>query len=300
MNIWFYILLAFLGGVSFGVPSSFVKLAYGSGFSTADVVGAQFFFGASILWIIGFFRGKIAVPFGTIVKLLLSGIPMALTTLFYYHSLNYLDASIAIIMLFQFTWMGVLGEWLIDKIQPTRGKIISVIFLFVGSLLAVNVISAPLHTIPIQGVLWGLLAAVSFTVFIFVSGRVSVHIDPLKKSLFMATGAFLVSLFIYPPLFLINGSMTGDFLIWGLILGLFGVALPPFLYSISLPHMTSGLGTILSASELPTSVILSMIILREHVSWIQWSGIVIILLAIILPSFISTYSRYKIKSQLYR
>jgi drug/metabolite transporter (DMT)-like permease len=293
LNIWFYILLAFLGGVSFGVPASFVKLAYGSGFSTADVVGAQFFFGASILWVIGVLRGKISIPFSTIIKLLLAGVPMALTTLFYYHSLHYLDASIAIIMLFQFTWLGVLGEWIIDKIRPTRGKILAIIFLFVGSLLAVNVISSPLHTIPIQGVLWGLLAAVSFTVFIFVSGRVSVHIDPLKKSLFMATGAFLVSLFIYPPLFLINGSMTGDFLIWGLILGLFGVALPPFLYSISLPHMSSGLGTILSASELPTSVILSMIILGEHVSSIQWSGIVIILFAMILPSLVSAYSKIK-------
>lgn len=300
MKVWFYILLAFLGGVSFGVPSSFVKLAYGSGFSTADVVGAQFFFGASILWLIGILRRKIIVSFGTGIKLLLSGIPMALTTLFYYHSLNYLDASIAIIMLFQFTWMGVFGEWLIDKIRPTRAKVISIIFLFVGSLLAVNIISAPLHTIPIQGVLWGLLAAISFTVFIFVSGRVSVHIDPLKKSLFMATGAFLVSLFIYPPLFLINGSMTGDFFIWGLILGLFGVALPPFLYSISLPHMSSGLGTILSASELPTSVILSMIILREHVSWIQWSGIVIILFGMIMPSIISAYFFKKVNRKLYR
>lgn len=293
MNIWFYILLAFLGGVSLGVPSSFVKLAYGSGFSTADVVGAQFFFGAVILWVVALSSRKTAVSFGTIVKLLLSGIPMALTTLFYYQSLHYLDASIAIIILFQFTWFGMLGEWLIDKIQPTKGKVISVIFLLIGSLLAVNVISAPLQTIPIQGVLWGLLAAISFTVFIFVSGRVSVHIDPLKKSLYMATGAFVVSLFIYPPLFLIDGSMTGNFLIWGLILGLFGVAFPPLLYSISLPHISSGLGTILSASELPTSVILSMIILHEHVSWGQWMGIIIILFGIILPSWVSVFVRKK-------
>lgn len=291
MNLWFYILLAFLGGVSFGVPSSFVKLAYSSGFNVADVVGAQFFFGASILWVMALFSGKIRITFHTIIKLLLAGTPMALTTLFYYQSLHYLDASIAIIILFQFTWLGVLGEWIVDKIRPTSGKIISIILLLGGSLLAVNVINAPLQTIPIQGVLWGLLAATSFTVFIFVSGRVGIHINPLKKSLYMATGAFLVSLFIYPPLFLVNGSMTGDFLIWGLILGLFGVAFPPLLYSISLPHISSGLGTILSASELPTSVILSMIILYEHVSWLQWMGIIIILFGMILPSLISANVR---------
>lgn len=39
-------------------------------------------------------------------------------------------------------------------------------------------------------------AVISFTVFIFISGRVGIHVDPLKKSLFMATDAFLVSLFI--------------------------------------------------------------------------------------------------------
>src|SRR5699024_7170861 len=141
------------------------------------------------------------------IKLLLSGIPMALTTVFYYQSLNYLDASIGIIILFQFTWMGLLVEWLIDKVRPSNGKLISVVILLVGSLLAVNIIKAPLHTVPIQGILWGLFAALSFTVFIFVSGRVSVKTDPIKKSIFMATGAFIVSLFIYPPLFLVNGSI---------------------------------------------------------------------------------------------
>lgn len=291
MKPWSYILLAFLGGVSFGVPSSFVKLAYDSGFNTADVVGAQFFFGAFIFWLIGIFRIKIDISISTIVKLLLAGAPMAFTTLLYYHSLNYLDASIAIIILFQFTWMGVLGEWFIDKVRPSIGKIISVFLLLGGSLLAVNITQTPFHTIPIQGILWGLLAAVSFTVFIFGSGRVGVHINPFKKSIFMATGAFIVSLFIYPPLFLINGSMTGNFLIWGLIFGLFGVALPPLLFSLSLPHIESSLGTILSASELPTSVLLSMVVLSEYVSWIQWVGTIIILFGIILPSLIWVCSK---------
>jgi len=298
LKSWLYIVLAFLGGVSFGVPSSFVKLAYQNGFDTADVVGAQFFFGASILWLISIFRMKTRTSLKTIGTLLLAGTPMTFTTLMYYQSLNYLDASIAIIILFQFTWMGVLGEWLIDKVRPTRGKIISIILLLIGSLLAVNITDTPLHTIPLQGIVWGLLAAVSFTVFIFVSGRVSIQTPPFKKSVFMATGAFIVSLCIYPPLFLVNGSMTGDFFIWGLIYGLFGVALPPLLFSISLPHMGSGLGTILSASELPTSVFLSMVILREHVSWIQWSGTVVILFGIVLPSLLAAYTTNKYKSRL--
>lgn len=282
--MWRYICFAFLGGVSFGVPSSFVKLAYASGFTTADVVGAQFFFGVAILWIIGILFKKWRINLKLMVGFLLSGIPMALTTLFYYHSLQYVDVSIGIIMLFQFTWMGLLGEWIIDKRRPTRGKLISVVLLLSGSLLAVNVIDQTPQAIPVEGIIWGLLAALSFTVFIFLSGKVSAQGDPVKKSIFMATGAFLTTLTIYPPLFLVDGRMTSEFFAWGLIIGIFGVLLPPFLFSISLPYLDSGLGTILTASELPTSVVLSMVILHEEVAYIQWIGVTVILIGIVLPS----------------
>src|SRR5690625_1547018 len=138
MKQWFYALCAFLGGVSFGIPSTFVKIAYGKGFSTADVIGAQFLFGAVFLWIIVIMtRQKLRTPPKTVLKLMLCGTPMALTGTFYYLSLNYLDASIAIIMLFQFTWMGIIGEWILDKTPPSKGKILSALLLFVGSLFAV-------------------------------------------------------------------------------------------------------------------------------------------------------------------
>lgn len=290
MKPWLYILLAFLGGVSFGIPASFVKVAYNNGFNTADVVGAQFFFGALLLWIIILISRKMErLSLMTIVKFLVSGIPMALTTLFYYQSLNYLPASIGIILLFQFSWMGIISEWIIDKKRPTRLKIISAIILFVGSLLAVNVVESSLDSLPIQGILWGLLGAVSFTAFLFVSGKVGTDVHPLSKSTFMATGAFTVILFIYPPMFLVNGSMTSDFFVWGLIFGMFAVVLPPILFSLSLPHMGSGLGAILTSSELPSSIVMSIIVLQENVSFIQWTGIIIILLGIMLPNISLVY-----------
>lgn len=294
MKQWLYVLLAFLGGVSFGIPASFVKVAYNNGFDTADVVGAQFFFGALLLWIIILISRKMErLPLLTVGKLLASGIPMSLTTLFYYQSLNYLPASIGIILLFQFSWMGILSEWIIDKERPTRLKIFSAFILFAGSLLAVNVIESSPGSLPIQGILWGLLGAVSFTAFLFVSGKVGTDVHPLSKSTLMATGAFTVILFIYPPLFLVNGSMTSNFLVWGLIFGMFAVVLPPILFSLSLPHMGSGLGAILTSSELPSSIVMSIIVLQEHVSPIQWFGIIIILLGIMLPNIPFVYLKNK-------
>lgn len=40
-----YILLVFLGACSYGILSTIVKLAYGQGYSPAEVIGGQMFFG---------------------------------------------------------------------------------------------------------------------------------------------------------------------------------------------------------------------------------------------------------------
>ena len=132
MKLPLYALLAFLGGVSFGILSTFVKIAYGHGFEPGQVIGVQFFVGTVMFWLIYLFRKKESIQKSMIVKLIASGIPMALSGLFYYKSLEYLDASIAIIMLFQFSWMGLFAEWLLDRRLPTVEKWISAVILFVG------------------------------------------------------------------------------------------------------------------------------------------------------------------------
>ncbi|MFK4998521.1 hypothetical protein ACI2OX_17990 [Bacillus sp. N9] len=41
----------------------------------------------------------------------------------------------------------------------------------------------------------------------------------------------------------------------------------PLLFSIGMPHIGPGLGTILSASELPVAVIMSALVLGEYVTF---------------------------------
>ena len=286
MKLPLYALLAFLGGVSFGILSTFVKIAYGHGFEPGQVIGVQFFVGTVMFWLIYLFRKKESIQTSMIVKLIASGIPMALSGLFYYKSLEYLDASIAIIMLFQFSWMGLFAEWLLDRRLPTVEKWISAVILFVGSLLVADVLGASLDGLSATGVFWGLLAAVSFTAFINVSGRVGITVPAITKSMLMATGSLLTAWLVFPPVFLTDGSFFGDGLVYyGLMLGFFGVVLPPLLFSIAMPKVGSGLGTILSSSELPTAVFMSMVVLGEHVAALQWIGVLVVLFGISLPNF---------------
>lgn len=292
MKPWMFMLLAFLGGCSFGILSTFVKFAYAAGFTPAEVVGSQFFCGSVLLLIVVLIRRGGRLPLKMAGKLLLSGCTMAITGLCYYQSLKYLDASIAIIMLFQFSWMGLIAEWILDRRMPDGKKWLSALLLFIGSLFAVNIVGASFKSLSMAGSAWGLAAAVTFTAFIFVSGRVGADVPAVTKSLYMSIGALILVSIVFPPAFIFNGTLFGDGLIrYGLFLGLFGVVLPPLLFSISMPKIGSGLGTILSSSELPTAVFMSMAVLKEYVSLVQWIGVLIVLVGISLPGLLQMYGR---------
>ncbi|HLS20351.1 MAG TPA: DMT family transporter, partial [Bacillota bacterium] len=239
--------LVILGGCSFGLLAPIVKLGSLNGIAIADSTRMQLFFGFILLAIINLFFVRYRLRPKTFIKLLLSGIPMGLTTTFIYKSLNYLDASIAIVLLFQYVWMGLVVELLITKRAPTKEKLTAGLLILIGSLFAVNIFSTQVSHLPLLGIVWGLLAAVSFATFIFVSGQVATYVPPLRKSMMMALGGLLIILVIYPPTDLAIGKIDGYFLLQGLILGVFGGVLPPLLFSISMPVVGNALGTILSS-----------------------------------------------------
>lgn len=281
MKLWHYALIVFLGGCCYGVLSTFVKLAYAAGFSVTEVTGSQYMFGVLLTWFVVMFTRRKTLPFRPTLKLLLSGIPFGLTGIFYYQSLQTLNASLAIIFLFQFVWIGTLFEWIIYKRRPTTAKLISIVILLVGSGLAANMVAQERVVLTWQGCVWGMLAALTFTTFIFLSSAVERNTPPILKSALLATGGMITVFAVFPPVFLLNPSVLLELAPYGLMLGFFGVVLPPLLFSIGMPHVGPGLGTILTASELPVAVFMSSLVLAEHVGWPQWLGVALILGGII-------------------
>jgi drug/metabolite transporter (DMT)-like permease len=277
MKTWQYALIVFLGGCCYGVLSTFVKLAYAAGFTVKEVTGSQYLLGTLLIWMVALFSKKKKLTLPKIGKLLLSGIPVGLTGVFYYQSLQTLDASLAIIFLFQFVWIGTFMEWVVYKKLPSNGKMASIGILIIGSILAAGIIAEGGVEVSWQGTIWGLLSALTYTALIFVSGSVEKDTPPVQKSALLSTGGLITVLLFFPPTDLFHLPVFMGIAPYGLFLGLFGVALPPLLFSIGMKHIGPGLGTILTASELPVAVILSSLVLAENVSLSQWLGVVLIL-----------------------
>ncbi|KRF09777.1 EamA family transporter [Paenibacillus sp. Soil787] len=288
-----YILFVLAGACSFGLLSTFVKKAYESGFNVGDVVGSQNLFGVIMLWLLVFVTSKSAKQSTTsttfkvtkrqALMLMAVGTTTGLTGMLYYAALQYISASFAIILLFQFTWMGILLEAIVERKRPGKDKILSLVILFVGIIMASGYLGGGQEAVSWIGVTLGLLAAVTYALFIWFSGKIAKQVAPITRSAIMLSGSFILVMLVFPPHFLVNGSLHEALLPWALLLALFGVVIPPLFYAIGVPRVGGGLATILSAAELPTAVIMSYVVLNESVNWMQWLGVGITMIGIALP-----------------
>jgi drug/metabolite transporter (DMT)-like permease len=280
------VILVALGATSYGMLATFVKLAYEEGFTTAEVTSSQFILGIIGVLLINAFqknRKKETVEKATsknIFQLMLAGTSLGMTSVFYYLCVKYIDVSIAIVLLMQTVWMGVLLEWILDKKLPSSQKIVSVVLVLIGTTLATNLINNT-NSIDWRGIFWGVLAAASFTTTMFTANRVAVNISSAQRSLYMLFGGALI-VFGFGIFTQVTPYNFEIFLSWGIFLAVFGTIIPPLLLNAGFPLTGIGLGSIVSALELPVSVLMAFLILNETVVYSQWFGIILILIAIVI------------------
>jgi drug/metabolite transporter (DMT)-like permease len=274
---WKAMLFVLLGAASYGVLSTIVKLSYQAGFLPGEITGSQVLFGAATLWMLCLATGswRPARPI-EMLKLLAGGSFTGLTGVFYYYSLQLLDASFAVLLLFQFTWMGMLLDWLRGK-KPSGYKGAAVLFILVGTLMASGLLQGGADHVSWLGIGLGLLSAASYTLFIDVSGKLATGLPAMQRSALMITGAAVVVSMIYPPDFLWSGALHEGLWLWGLLLSLFGMILPTYLFAKGAPQLDTGLSAILGSIELPVVIVCSSLLLNEASGLPQWLGIVLIL-----------------------
>lgn len=129
--------------------------------------------------------------------------------------------------------------------------------------------------------MWGLLAAASFTTTMFTANRIATGISTSQRSLYMLLGGAII-VFGFALFTQVTPFNFSIFAKWGIILALFGTIIPPMLMNSGFPNTGIGLGSIVSSIELPVSVLMAYIILDESVVFLQWVGILLIILAIVI------------------
>ncbi|WP_379136584.1 EamA family transporter [Paenibacillus sp. sgz500958] len=295
-----YLISVLAGAMSYGILSTIVVLAYADGYQLGEVVGTQLMTGCILAWLLALYtkvrekrkqrmQGPASVVISTGLSwknrllLMLAGAPTVVTGLLYYHSLRFIPASLAIILLFQFTWISVLIQAVSKRQWPDKVTLFTLLLLFGGTLLAAGIMDQDASHFNVLGLTLGFMSAISYSLFIIFSGKAVPSVHPVYRSAWMVTGGMLLLFILFPPYFLFNGLLWGQLLLFGFLLGLFGAFIPPVLFAIGVPHIGGGMAGILGAAELPVAVLLSSFVLHEQVSGLQWIGVVLVLLGVVIP-----------------
>lgn len=279
-------IIVLLGAASFGILSTIVKLAYAQGFNVSQVVTSQLWLGALFCWVLvaafALFKTTFAFQLQKDWKIIASGFPLGLTSFAYYQCVSYVPASIAILLLFQFVWMGVILDIIFKKQFPTPLQFMSVLALVLGTVLASGMLDQSEMVWSVPGIAYGLVAALGYAIFLYVNGSDHTSHFMLTAAL-RSTGGALFSMVFFLPWEGLSGIMSNGLLFYGVPLAIFGLVIPPVFFAYGIPKIGATEASIISGIELPVAVLSASIVLHEYVSTWQWLGVILILVAITVP-----------------
>lgn len=272
-----------LGAASYGVLATFVNLAHHQGYTTAEITFAQFVIGFLTLTVLQLFQKKQNViadqkSGNSRLKLMLAGTSLGLTSTFYYLTVQYLPVSVCIILLMQSIWMGLVLECILNRAWPTVRQMIITLMVLAGTMLATNLIQTEV-VFSGKGLMFGLLAAMSYTVSMYSSNKVAPQLAAITRSMYLVLGG-LLAIIIFWNTSLIDSFRWSVLWPWGGFLALFGTIIPPLLFTRGMPMTGIALGSILGSVEIPVSILCAHLILHEKVVGIQWVGVGLIITAV--------------------
>jgi drug/metabolite transporter (DMT)-like permease len=279
-----YILMVFAGACSFGILSTFVKLAYREGYTAAEISLTQAFTGMVVLWLLWqiYQKNKMAMKAREWGWLLLTGVSIGLTSFVYYVSVAYIPASVAIVILMQFTWIGLLLDWCLFKKKPSLLQLITTVLILAGTWMGSGLAAGGTPHWPLKGLLYAGASALLYAIYVIANSRVGKQLPSLQKSAVMMMGSTMGIFLVNVQPLLHSTHFNAGLIKWALFLSLFGTIIPPLLFAKGIPKVGAGISAVIMTAELPVAIICSHIILNEPVNGLQWAGVSLMLLSMLL------------------
>lgn len=285
--------MVLLGGTLYGTMSSFVKKSYADGFTAAELSFWQAFVAAVILAVCTIVSAKGSsgrLHRNEILPLMFTGSAIGLTNFLYYKSVQFIPASLAIILLMQFTWFSMLLEWLFLHRRPTRTELITVSVILVGTIMASGIMTTETYSYSIMGIGLALLSSFTYGAYIVANGQCGHNVRWEAKSMAIMLGSSITIFAINAPRITEGEYMNGEFALWILLLAVAGTTVPTALFAAGIPKIGAPLSSILMTVELPVAVVCAWLILKENMTAVQIAGAILLLSAIAVMNYLKQTS----------
>lgn len=279
------ILAVFFAGIGFGFLGIFGRLAFDTGMSVGLLLSLRFFIAGFILLLglLLFQRRLILLSRKQIlISCLLGFLGYAVFSSLYFMSIQGLSVSLAAMLLFTFPLFVNLGEHFILKNKMRLSEILNLLIAFLGLIL---LLWGPVFFDSFVSILYALGAALTYSIYVLVSGQVQKNVHPLSSSLYVIFSAgFGLWLFHQPNL------LSDVFFMyqkqWSYVFGLSVICtiLPISLFLWGLQKMNSGLASLIVMIEPVVASLAAWILLNEKLKPLQYLGMILILGALVAGS----------------
>lgn len=188
------LMLALISAAAFALSGSFAKSLFDVGWSPGAAVAARIGGAAVVLLIpviITLVRRWAKVK-GSLGRIAIYGVvPIALCQLFYFNAVQHLSVGVALLLEYLSPVLLVGWAWIITRHRPRLLTIVGAVSAMAGLVLVLDL--AGDQRISVEGVLWGLAAAVCSAVYFVMSARTDDDVPPiLMAGGGMAVGAAMI------------------------------------------------------------------------------------------------------------
>jgi drug/metabolite transporter (DMT)-like permease len=268
----------------FGFLGYFGKVGYSLGFTPVTLMTVRFVLAALILWLLAVYRGLqlYRINSATLPLLALQGLAMTGTSFGYFASLQYLSASLAAIVFYlhPVLTIAVTTVFLRERFTWPRGLALAMAVLgttFISGVFGNGDVSAD-----VRGLVWILTGAASYSIFTLIGQRTTRGTDSIVVTTYALTFCALGFALMEFPVYMFSGTLTPAMWAVGLGIGFICSVLAILLYVVGIRAVGAARASVASALEPLSGVLLAAVLLGERLMPVQWVGMSVILLAVIV------------------
>ena len=282
MNITSQLLIV-LAATCWGLLGIFTRPLTDAGLSVVDMAAVRSMIAATcfILILLIVDKEKLRIKLKDVWIFVCMGLfGFIITSIFYITTMNLISLSVASILLYTSPYFVMLQSALIFKEKITIPKVSALIIAFTGCVLAVGIDRVE---VPITGILTGVIAALSYSMFTIFGKFALKKYSPLTATVYPAIMAaiLLIPFFDYQKIIYVASASTEN-LVNLLVMATLLTALPSMCYVKGLEKLEPSRASIISFVEIIAAAIVGIVIFSEMLSVSRIFGMVLIFVALII------------------
>jgi drug/metabolite transporter (DMT)-like permease len=287
-------LLIFISASAFGLMPIFALYAYDSHVKVTTLLFLRFLFAAILFFLYLFFKNGLSfISKKQLLSLiLLGGVLYTLQSTFYFSAVKFIPASLAALLLYLYPVFVSILSFFVNKEKISKSLYVSIFISLFGM---VFVLGSPNGNYNLKGILLAFGAAIVYSIYIIVGGRITSTLSPLLTSAFISLFASISFLLFgtFTNSINVNIGTSGWISILCIALISSVIAMTAFFAGIKITGPTKG--SILSMVEPVVTTIFSTLLFHDQMSLLQIFGGMIVLSGAVLV--VITSEKNKVKDQ---